>query len=261
MPFTLSHPAAAAPFSRFGLVLSALVVGSMSPDFIYFFHMAPRGHWTHTIPGVLLFCLPGSLLVLCIYHRLLMEPIAALLPSPLQDAFMKGQPFRFWPAQRLALLCASVLIGALTHLIWDSFTHEGSLDRLFPFLGMRVIDMGFDEVPLTRILHHASTIIGAFWIMLRIRRWTIKAKGDSGAARLGKREVLKTSLALLTLLSAAATLGILYARGQQGMVGGYDDLRRMMLQGLVASGTFLIILLTGYGAVWHVMKEKVSSKQ
>jgi hypothetical protein len=36
MPFTFGYPAAAARLSRYGLNLSALVAGSMSPDFHYF---------------------------------------------------------------------------------------------------------------------------------------------------------------------------------------------------------------------------------
>ncbi len=43
MPWTVSHPAAAAPFARWGLVLSALVVGSMAPDFVYF--RKERSQW------------------------------------------------------------------------------------------------------------------------------------------------------------------------------------------------------------------------
>jgi len=33
MPFTFAHPAAAVPLAQFRLPLSALVVGSMAPDF------------------------------------------------------------------------------------------------------------------------------------------------------------------------------------------------------------------------------------
>lgn len=38
MSALIAHPVAAILFTRFGLCLSALIIGSMSPDFLYFFH-------------------------------------------------------------------------------------------------------------------------------------------------------------------------------------------------------------------------------
>ena len=35
MPNPIAHPAASIPFTRLGLVFSALVIGSISPDFGY----------------------------------------------------------------------------------------------------------------------------------------------------------------------------------------------------------------------------------
>ncbi len=37
MSALIAHPVAAILFTRFGLCLSALIIGSMSPDFLYFF--------------------------------------------------------------------------------------------------------------------------------------------------------------------------------------------------------------------------------
>ena len=37
MPFTVSHAAAVLPLQRLGLPLTALMIGSMAPDFGYFF--------------------------------------------------------------------------------------------------------------------------------------------------------------------------------------------------------------------------------
>src|SRR5215467_12574272 len=42
VPFTFSHPAAVLPLARRGLVFSALVVGSMAPDFPYFVQMSAK---------------------------------------------------------------------------------------------------------------------------------------------------------------------------------------------------------------------------
>jgi len=61
MPLTLAHPAAVLPAVRFrrrGLPFVPLVIGSVTPDFEYFFKLEPTGHFSHTVPGVFLFCLP-----------------------------------------------------------------------------------------------------------------------------------------------------------------------------------------------------------
>ncbi|RKZ85433.1 MAG: hypothetical protein DRR19_16380 [Candidatus Parabeggiatoa sp. nov. 1] len=63
MPFTLSHPAAAVPLARGGLVLSALVVGSMSPDFLYFLCLSTQYQFGHTFIGVFVFDIPTGLTV------------------------------------------------------------------------------------------------------------------------------------------------------------------------------------------------------
>jgi len=63
LPFTLAHPAAVLPLRRTGLVFSALVVGSMAPDFPYFLSVSDAIRWGHSTRGVFLFCLPFGLLV------------------------------------------------------------------------------------------------------------------------------------------------------------------------------------------------------
>ena len=264
MPFTFSHPAAAAPFSRFGLNLSALVVGSMSPDFIYFLLMTPRGEMTHTIGGVFLFCMPASLLALLVYHHLLKEPVAALLPAPFQKAILASEPLRLWPARKLIALLIGILLGALTHLAWDAFTHEGGwAGQLLPFLNMNVMDLGFDQVPLARILHHAGSIFGLSWIALQAKRLLSQSReGSEGVAPSGGSR-WRAAGPILALIVGSSILGLAYAWIHQNPVTNYDIFRRMMVQGLVASGSFLTLLLAGYGILWHlaVKKEAVSSKQ
>ena len=39
MPLTIAHPAAVLPFRHSRLPISALVIGSLAPDFEYFLHL------------------------------------------------------------------------------------------------------------------------------------------------------------------------------------------------------------------------------
>ncbi|MES0491873.1 MAG: DUF4184 family protein [Leptospirales bacterium] len=49
MPFTISHAAAIIPFNKKPFILSALMIGSFSPDFSYFLPYNFNGFYTHTI--------------------------------------------------------------------------------------------------------------------------------------------------------------------------------------------------------------------
>lgn len=124
MPFTISHAAAAIPFRRTRLVISALIVGTMAPDFEYFMHGRLIGRLSHNLQGAFEFCLPASLIVLAAFHWILKRPVVALLPNSVQRRIV-FRDFEFWPLSRFLLICASILIGTATHLVWDNFTHSG----------------------------------------------------------------------------------------------------------------------------------------
>ena len=127
LPFTLAHPAAVLPFRRV-LVFSALIVGSLSPDFHYFFNLGPRGHFSHSIKGAFLFALPVSITVLWVFHTVMKAPLIALAPQRHQEKLFRfATPFRWLPASRLVLILLSLMMGIATHLLWDSITHEHGL--------------------------------------------------------------------------------------------------------------------------------------
>src|SRR5689334_15350864 len=111
MPNPIAHPAASIPFTRAGLVFSALVVGSIAPDFGYFFEL-PQSYFMYTLPGVILFDVPVGLVLLWFFHALLKWPLLSLLPATLQGRlFEHAQGFSFGPFRRFLLILLSLLIG------------------------------------------------------------------------------------------------------------------------------------------------------
>lgn len=153
MPFTLSHAAAVLPAlrgdgsGRGPLVPSVLVAGSFAPDMTYYAasplpEAMEFGDITHSFAGVftvdvlLTWALVGLWL-------LLREPLVALLPrghQPRVAALVRCgtgvRPVRPW---LILWWYVSAALGALTHVVWDAFTH---LDRwgtrLFPVLGEEI---------------------------------------------------------------------------------------------------------------------------
>ena len=128
MPFTISHAAAALPLRRLGkirLPLAALMIGSMSPDYAYFLPGDFDRVETHSIPGLFLFCWPVSLALWLLFVRVLEKPTITLLPESWRTRFPSSS--QEMTLRVLALASAGVLSGAVTHLVWDAFTHRGTL--------------------------------------------------------------------------------------------------------------------------------------
>src|SRR6185437_5307110 len=122
MPFTLSHPAAVIPIRKFG-VLSALVIGSMMPDTLYFMPFVGAHDWYgHTLPGIFFYCLPAGLAFLWLFHAFLKGPLISLFPEVEQRKLQAASAgFRFFPMRRLVALAFSILLGAASHVTWDAF--------------------------------------------------------------------------------------------------------------------------------------------
>jgi uncharacterized protein DUF4184 len=172
LPFTLSHPAAVVPLRRI-LVLSALVVGSMAPDFHYFLNLAPHWHFTHTVKGAFLFCLPVGLGVLWIFHAVMKLPLISLTSERYQSRLVLfATPFQWKPAARFAVIVFSILVGIGSHIVWDAFTHErGLFVRNVPDLRTAALEEFGSHRPLYSFLQHGSTLLGMALLIFWYWRW------------------------------------------------------------------------------------------
>lgn len=69
MPFTLAHPAIILPLQRYKqLPLSALIAGSIDPDFHYLLQMGLSGRYSHSIEGIFSVSLPIALVLFVMFH-------------------------------------------------------------------------------------------------------------------------------------------------------------------------------------------------
>jgi hypothetical protein len=162
MPFTIAHTVAARPLQRLSgrrLVLPAVAVGAMAPDFEYLVHLSPTRTIGHTIPGLFILCLPSAMVVLFLWHRLVGPAVAALL-RPVTGGLTAGwdEPASFGPPARFAVLCASILVGSFSHIAWDAFTHQGGVVvNLWSGFSHRV---GPGAIPVYRWLQYGSSLFG-----------------------------------------------------------------------------------------------------
>jgi Domain of unknown function (DUF4184) len=177
VPFTFSHPAAVLPLRRSRLVFSALVVGSMAPDFEYFFRLTRLGHTSHTFPGVLTFTFPVALAVLFLFHAVVKWPLISLLPRGLQSRLVgPARQFNWGPPSRFLLILGSLAVGISTHIACDGFTHpDGWAAMLWPGMRVTLFSVRHHPIAMFKLLQYGCTVLGAFVLTLAAVRWYRRA--------------------------------------------------------------------------------------
>lgn len=195
MPFTVSHIAAILPahrpLRRWGL-FSAAMIGTMVPDFGFLLpgHLARAQ--THSAMALVTFCLPMGLVAWILFQALVKPAWGAVLPDGWRMRLLAEHPtapLRHW---RVWLYAAGgILVGALTHLVWDGFTHEdGRGVRMLPFLEDTGPDIAGHVLPLYRWLQHCSSLLGLIAVIWAARRWTRTASSTSAHGTVQQRPAI-----------------------------------------------------------------------
>ncbi len=217
MPFTVSHVAAVLPahrpLSRWR-VFSAAVIGSMVPDFGL---LLPTGlaRWqTHSLQALLTFCLPVGLAAFWLSHALIRPALLEVLPDGPYARLRQASHEPDWshPGSWLAVMGA-LLFGALTHLVWDGFTHENARGvRLFPQLLDYGPDMASHALQLYRWLQYGSSVVGLVVVLIALGLWLAHAPVPQPrpVRRLGATE--RASWLLLYAALPLAAIGLITLR-------------------------------------------------
>jgi Domain of unknown function (DUF4184) len=192
VPFTLAHAAAALPSRRLHLIPSAVVVGTFAPDFEYFLRFAPDRGFGHTAKGILELSFPLAILVLWIFHTFVKIPVSRLLPDGMQRRLTNLHGFSFRGVKQLALIGISILLGIVTHVLWDSFTHPYYWPyRHWLLLRETVRVPVLGSIPYFKLFQHGSTVLGLAIVSLWLIRWyqTTEPCSDPLSAFPKKKEI------------------------------------------------------------------------
>jgi hypothetical protein len=179
MPFTFSHPAIILPLTylpRKWISLTGLIIGSLTPDFEYFLRMKIQSKYSHTIDGLFWFDLPLGLLLAFIFHNVVRNKLFDNLLHFLKIRVSIFKIFN-WNEHfktNWFVVIVSTLIGAASHIFWDSFTHDhGYFVDVFSAL-RETIDIFGIHIPILKLLQHTSTIIGGLVIGIAVYKLPIK---------------------------------------------------------------------------------------
>jgi len=197
MPFTVSHIAAVLPGYRpltRAHMFTAAVIGSMVPDFgLLVPGYVPRWQ-THSLPGLVTFCLPVGLLVYWVTMLLFRPAILEVVPDGAYLRLRAGpEPPSIVSARAWLRAAVALLLGAITHLIWDAFTHENARGvRMFPLLTDYGPEMGGHSLHLWRWLQYGSSVFGLVVVGAALAVWLrhSPAPAEPVVRRIQRRERL-----------------------------------------------------------------------
>ena len=188
MPLTLAHAAAALPIDRatralgVTLPLSALMIGTWAPDFEYLLLLRPGGKFGHTPLGLIVFCLPLGLVAWATFEWLIAPALLPLLPPGLEGRVRATRRAR--DGNQVIGAAAAVLLGTISHVVWDAFGHSGPLGGSLRILLRPAFPTVLPPVPWYKVVQHGSTVCGmvvlcawAWWWLRRQNPATLAYRG------------------------------------------------------------------------------------
>ncbi len=219
MPLTFpSHAAAILPLLTFRgrrLPPSALVIGSAAPDLVYL--VGTLGGDAHRPPGLFPICVPAGL-VAFLYFETLVAPVlgpALVAVAPTRLASTAARLFTPRPLPRdpagWFFVALAVQLGAVTHQLWDGFTHAWlwPARTLYPDTTVALFGR---PILLARVLQHGSSVVGLVIVLLYLYR-TAPPRRDASAPD-ERAAAARRLLAVLALPVAAGGLAALLRLGE-----------------------------------------------
>lgn len=245
MPFTLSHPAAVLPLCRV-LPLAALTIGSMAPDFPYFVGLGEMRFRTHSFASIATFSVPIGLAAYLAFERWLRPAWCDLLPAALASRVPRAGPREPWP-----VVIAALALGALTHVIWDSFTHEHEPGvRLLHALNGVVIDLLGSPLRGYNLLQHGSTLVGGAVLALAGWRW-LAATPRGALPASWARAAAARSLAPWLVCGLFAPVALALAAREFPPRLDVVQLRMFVGAAVVSGMSLTLAALLAHAAWWH----------
>jgi hypothetical protein len=175
MPFTVSHTAAVLPFARFlrrFKLLSAAVIGSMAPDFGIFMGADLPRYETHSFRALFEFCLPLGLAVYWLFELHIKPATWQILPDRLFERWREdAAPAAIKSVSQWFYAAVGLLLGGVTHLIWDGFTHENARGvQLLPIFDGWSITLAGHPFSWFRFAQHTSSVLGLLFVLWYLAR-------------------------------------------------------------------------------------------
>ena len=243
MPFTPAHVAAVLPVvgrerPRW-VVPCALVVGSMVPDVLYFVPLGDYRAVSHSLRGLVTLDLLLGLVLSGLWRVAAAPVLRDLAPRRIRERVPVPRPLdqREW-----LWSVPGVLLGGLTHLLWDSFTHaDGWAVHRWPQLLERTVPGGW---PVYGVAQYASSVVG----LLVVAWWCRRVLSEVPAVHPAHRRVSAREARVVSVL--AVGLPLLVAVGFVAWVAAATQGSLMLLYVAVVRGISAFGLVAALVVVW-----------
>lgn len=199
MPFTVSHMAVTLPFSKNKkelFIVPAIAIGSMAPDFEYFFRTRMYGVYGHTLKGVFFLDLPLVIVTYFVCYYFIFPTVTPYLPRLLQfnQKFINCKSIAFWMKFLL-----SGLIGIFSHIFIDSFTHKSGF--MVDKISLLQIDISFFnlQIPIYKFLQYGLGILGLMLVLVYVIQYHTKMFVEVPVIPIKKKFIIWFAMMLLTL--------------------------------------------------------------
>lgn len=260
MPFTISHAVAVIPLykylGKFG-ALSALIIGSMTPDFAYMTpYLVHQRMDSHSFVGIYLYAIPMGLTVYFLYHLLMAPVLVSVMPKIIQkhlhaDLFVGRLPDI--PSYTLVL---SIVIGALTHITWDFFTHYSGIPQYIPWMNLPLATLDDYNIMPYRVLQHFSTIFGLslllFWVWQWISRKKHIDKPEQSHWQAPKTlKILSLSVLLILPMLFGIINGLANTTSKTNVMYGLYDMQIFLRFGIVGGAAAFIVSCAILGLIYQ----------
>ena len=233
--------------------MPALLIGSMIPDWPLYLTAWPSYDTTHSFTGVLIACMPLGTAVTLLFLGWLARPLYDLMPAglrsrfPTPDADLKSQN-----AAAIAMLALAVSVGALTHVVWDAFTHGRAWGvQAVPALSEVWVSTGGIQLPGYSVLQHGCSLIGLPLLAILVARWYARAQPQpqpqptpAPGLTAGIRSVWAVAIPGVPL---AVFLGHLLTVDEPG----FRALMRGAFYGVTRGGMVMTLLVLLYALYYH----------
>lgn len=215
----------------------------MVPDLPIFLPFLPDYTNWHSLQGVLTLDLISVLLLLGLFHLLYREPLISLLPAALA-----GRAAALKPSYRILPIILGAVVGAASHVLWDSFTHSYASERW----GLALFDYEvFGVIRLFRLLQYVSSVVGLGVVIWWVWRGLVRMPATAVPDR------LKISPRVRLRVLAACSVGTVVGAIGWPFLDEPDPERGIpSVITKVGAGTLvgLCLVLTGYMMVWQVRR-------
>ncbi len=141
--------------------------------------MKVQSIYSHTYIGLLWFDLPLGIVLTFIFHTIVRNAFINNSPTFFQSRLSTFISFDWnnYFRKNCSIVLLSILVGAASHLIWDSFTHEqGFIVQQFSMFRNN-IKIDNQQVSIFKILQHTSTLVGCITIVFLV--WRLPKGGIS----------------------------------------------------------------------------------